>query len=82
KPFSDYLYGITIEDFRVLMKDLTGMDSAREIQRLYKEGVLADDLGGSQLHRYMERLGLPYIPTINHLNSAKRGEIPRGRKRV
>ena len=79
KPFSDYLYGITIEEFRELLQDKRGMDAAREIQLLYRDGTLASDLGGSQLHRYMEQLGLPYIPTVNHLNTARRGEIPKGR---
>lgn len=79
KPFSDYLYDITVEDFRMLIQDKRGMDAAREIQLLYQEGVLASDLGGSQLHRYMEQLGLPYIPTVNHLNTARRGEIPKAR---
>lgn len=78
-PFSYYLYGISIEDFRMLLKDLRGMDAAREIQRLYKEGILSDDLGGTKLHSFMEELGLPYIPTVNHLNAAKRGEISKGR---
>lgn len=76
KPFSDYLYNITVDDFRALMSNLRGMDAAREIQNLYKEGILAPDLGGSLLHRFMEQLNLPYIPTVNHLNEAKRGEIP------
>ena len=55
------------------------MDAAREIQILYRNQTLSDDLGGSQLYRYMEQLGLPYIPTINHLNAARRGEISKGR---
>jgi hypothetical protein len=76
KPFSDYLYNISVDDFRALMSNLRGMDAAREIQNLYKEGILAPDLGGTQLHRFMEQLNLPYIPTVNHLNEAKRGEIP------
>lgn len=79
KPFTDYLYDITVEDFRSLLQDKRGMDAAREIQILYQDGVLASDLGGSQLHRYMEQLGLPYIPTVNHLNTARRGEIKKGR---
>lgn len=79
KPFSDYLYGISVEDFRALLQHKRGMDAAREIQLLYKKGALAEDLGGSQLHRYMEQMGLPYIPTINHLNAARRGEITKGR---
>ncbi|MDE6335269.1 MAG: hypothetical protein K2L34_01745 [Muribaculaceae bacterium] len=74
-PFSDYLNGISMEDFRGLMQNLRGNDAAREIQRLYKEGVIADDLGGSQLHRYMKQLGLKYIPTVSKLNEARRGEI-------
>lgn len=78
-PFSDYLYGISVEDFRMLLKDQRGMDAAREIQRLYKEGILSNDLGGTKLHSFMEELGLPYIPTVNHLNAAKRGEISKGR---
>ena len=79
KPFTDYLYGISVEDFRALLQHKRGMDAAREIQSLYKEGILAEDLGGSQLHRYMEQMGLPYIPTVNHLNAARRGEITKGR---
>lgn len=79
KPFTDYLNGITVEDFRCLLVDKRGMEAAREIQLLYKNQTLSDDLGGSQLHRYMEQIGLPYIPTINHLNAARRGEISRGR---
>lgn len=79
KPFTDYLNGITVEDFRCLLVDKRGMEAAREIQLLYKTQTLSDDLGGSQLHRYMEQIGLPYIPTINHLNAARRGEISRGR---
>ena len=75
-PFSDYLNGISIEDFRILVQDLRGNDAAREIQRLYKEGVISYDLGGSQLHRYMEQLGLKYIPTVSKLNEARRSEIP------
>lgn len=74
-PLSDYLYGITIEEFRNLMVNLRGLDAAREIQRLYKDGALAHDLGGSKLHRFMEQLNLPYIPSVNQLNNARRGEI-------
>lgn len=74
-----YLSGITVQDFRNKLKDLRGMDAAREIQRLYKEGIIDDDLGGSKLHAFMEQLGLPYIPTVNHLNAARRGEISKGR---
>ena len=76
-PFSDYLNDISVEDFCELMQDLRGNDAAREIQRLYKEGIIAKDLGGSLLHRYMEQLGLRYIPTISKLNEARRGEIPK-----
>lgn len=79
RPFTDYLNGITVEDFRCLMTGKRGMDAAREIQLLYKKGALAPDLGGSQLHRYMEQLDLPYIPTVNHLNAARRCEITNGR---
>lgn len=79
KPFTDYLNGITVEDFRCLLVNKRGMDAAREIQILYRNQTLSDDLGGSQLYRYMEQLGLPYIPTINHLNAARRGEISKGR---
>lgn len=76
-PFSDYLSNnISVEDFYDLMRPLRGMDAAREIQRLYKEGVISSDLGGTKLHAYMENLGLPFIPTVNHLNEARRGEIP------
>lgn len=78
-PFTNYLYGINAEDFRALLKDKQGMDMAREIQSLYKEGIIAADLGGSKLHRYMEQLSLSYIPTVNHLNAARRGEITEGR---
>lgn len=78
-PFSDYLNDISVEDFCNLMQDLRGNDAAREIQRLYKGGVIADDLGGSQLYRYMEQLGLKYIPTVSKLNEARRGEIPKRR---
>lgn len=78
-PFSGYLNGITVEEFRILLKDLRGMDAAREIQRLYKDGIIDNDLGGSRLHGFMEQLGLPYIPTVNHLNAARRGEISKGR---
>lgn len=78
-PFSGYLNGITVEEFRILLKDLRGMDAAREIQRLYKEELIDNDLGGSKLHGFMEQLGLPYIPTVNHLNAAKRGEVSKGR---
>ena len=76
-PFSDYLNDISVEDFCELMQDLRGNDAAREIQRLYKEGFIAKDLGGSLLHRYMEQLGLRYIPTISKLNEARRDEIPK-----
>lgn len=76
-PFSDYLNDISVEDFCKLMQNLRGNDAAREIQRLYKEGLIEDDLGGSQLHRYMEQLGLKYIPTVSKLNEARRGEIPK-----
>lgn len=79
KPLTDYLVGITPMDLRDLLRNLRGMDAAREIQRLYKEGAIDDDLGGSQLHRYLKSLGLKYIPTINHLNAARRGEISKGR---
>lgn len=79
RPFTDYLNGITVEDFRSLLVDKRGMDAAREIQFLYKNQILSEDLGGSLLYRYMEQLGLPYIPTINHLNAARRGEISKGR---
>lgn len=79
KPFTDYLDGITVEGFCSLLVDKRGMDAAREIQYLYQVHALADDLGGSQLHRYMEQLGLPYVPTVNHLNAARRGEIAKGR---
>lgn len=78
-PFTDYLNGISVEDFRCLLICKRGMDAAREIQSLYKEGTLAQDLGGSKLHRYMEQLGLPYIPTVNHLNAARRGEITKAK---
>lgn len=78
-PFSNYLNGITEDEFKNLLKDLRGMDAAREIQRLYKEEIIDNDLGGSKLHRFMEQLGMPYIPTVNHLNSARRGEVPIGR---
>lgn len=81
-PFSNYLKGISVEDFRMLLKDLRGMDAAREIQRLYKEEVIDMDLGGSKLHVFMEQLGLPYIPTVNHLNAARRGEISKGRYNI
>lgn len=79
KPFTDYLNGMSVVEFIQLLQPLTGMDAARAIQKLYKERILDDDLGGSQLHRYMEELGLPYIPTVNHLNAARRGEISKGR---
>lgn len=79
KPFTDYLNGITVEDFRYQMAGKKGMEVAREIQRLYQNQILSDDLGGTQLYRYMKELGFSYIPTVNHLNEARRGEIPKGR---
>lgn len=79
KPFSDYLNGISVADFRTLLQHLRGMDAAREIQALYMESAIDHDLGGSQLHRYMVELELPYVPTVNHLNAARRGEISKGR---
>ncbi len=79
KPFTDYLNGLSVEGFIQLMQPLRGMDAARAIQKLYKDGILDEDLGGSQLHRFMEELGLPYIPTVNHLNAARRGEVSKGR---
>ena len=82
RPFTDYLNGITVEDFRSLLVDKRGMDAAREIQFLYKNQILSEDLGGSLLYRYMEQLGLLYIPTINHLNAARRGEISKGRYKM
>lgn len=75
-PFTDYLNGITVNEFIDCMRNLRGMDAAREVQYLFQEGKIDHDLGGSQLHRYMEDLSLPYIPTINHLNAARRGEDP------
>ena len=78
-PFSDYLNGISVEDFCNIMQDLRGNDAAREIQRLYKEGVLSYDLGGSDLHSYMKQLRFKYIPSISKLNEAKRGAIPKRR---
>lgn len=79
KPFTDYLNGITVEDFRCMLVDKRGMDASRKIQYLYQDQALSTDLGGSELHRYMEQLGLPYIPTVNHLNMARRGQISKGR---
>lgn len=78
-PFSYYLNGMTVAEFRERMQSLRGNDVAREIQRLYKEHIIVDDLGGSQLHRYMEQLGLKSVPSISKLNEAKRGVIPKGR---
>lgn len=79
KPLSDYLNGISVEDFRTTLLPLRGMDAARAIQKMYESGTLDSDLGGTQLHRYMEQLELPYIPTVSHLNSAKRNEITEAR---
>ncbi len=80
KPsFCSYLHGITLEEFCDLMRPLRGMDAARKIQHLYREGIIDHGLGGTQLYTYMEELGLPHVPTINHLNEARRGETPASR---
>lgn len=71
-----YLNGISIENFMAELSGLEGNDAARKIQELYKEGKISMLLGGTQLHRFMEDLGMRYIPNVSKLNSARKGDIP------
>lgn len=77
ESLSSYLNDISIEEFMANLNGLEGNNAARKIQELYKTGKISMDLGGTQLYRFMEDLGMAYIPKVSKLNAARKGDIPK-----